>query len=511
MSVAIQLNFLAGRFHATPWGRHVNEGVPEWPPSPWRILRALIAVWKRTCPDLPEADVRPVVEALLTAPSFRLPEHRVAHTRHYMPWEQKGPDDRTLIFDTFTSLRRGDPLTVVWPETTLDEGQTRILAQLVGNLTTLGRAESWVEAQLLQHPVHTNCEPSASEHDPVQVLCADPISALAGDFYPVLDPKKLAAGKIRPSDYLLDSPPWHLCLDTETIHEERWSSVPGSRWVGYQRPAETPVREKSPSRRERERPTVVLFILDGPVLPLVTETLAIGDQFRRAVLSCFESWCKDQCDDPEPYRRKDDPRRFASPTLSGKTLGGAMRSDHQHAHYIPMAEGSRLSYVNVYAREGFGEAELAALTVLRKMPWTNGRKLQVRCVGVGKPSDFTSEIFATSHRWRSISPFLGHARIGIKGQARDLRKCARREWRRLADLIPELHGVEIVNVTPLQHAGPEWAGPRPIEYRRVRYKDRFEGYRACGLFDIELSRPIQGPFALGYGSHFGLGLFTAGK
>jgi len=39
----IELRFPAGRYHATPWGSHVNEGAVEWPPSPWRLLRALIA------------------------------------------------------------------------------------------------------------------------------------------------------------------------------------------------------------------------------------------------------------------------------------------------------------------------------------------------------------------------------------------------------------------------------------------------------------------------------------
>ncbi len=39
MPVIIKLTFPAGRYHATPWGRHVNEGVAEWPPSPWRLLR----------------------------------------------------------------------------------------------------------------------------------------------------------------------------------------------------------------------------------------------------------------------------------------------------------------------------------------------------------------------------------------------------------------------------------------------------------------------------------------
>ena len=41
----LELRFPAGRFHSTPWGRHVNEGAIEWPPSPWRLLRSLIATW----------------------------------------------------------------------------------------------------------------------------------------------------------------------------------------------------------------------------------------------------------------------------------------------------------------------------------------------------------------------------------------------------------------------------------------------------------------------------------
>src|SRR5437867_3663314 len=37
------LRFPGRRYHATPWGHHVNEGLIEWPPSPWRLLRALLA------------------------------------------------------------------------------------------------------------------------------------------------------------------------------------------------------------------------------------------------------------------------------------------------------------------------------------------------------------------------------------------------------------------------------------------------------------------------------------
>ena len=32
MSVVISIQFLTGRYHATPWDKQVNEGAVEWPP-----------------------------------------------------------------------------------------------------------------------------------------------------------------------------------------------------------------------------------------------------------------------------------------------------------------------------------------------------------------------------------------------------------------------------------------------------------------------------------------------
>jgi CRISPR-associated protein Csb2 len=42
------LRFPSRRYHGTPWGHHVNEGQIEWPPSPWRLLRALLATGYNT-------------------------------------------------------------------------------------------------------------------------------------------------------------------------------------------------------------------------------------------------------------------------------------------------------------------------------------------------------------------------------------------------------------------------------------------------------------------------------
>src|SRR4051794_15613513 len=100
MSVAIGLEFLAGRYHATPWGKHVNEGAVEWPPSPWRLLRSLVAVWKLRTTGADDA-MPAVLAKLCTPPEYQLPPAALGHTRHYMPLF-KG--ERTLVFDAFAAV-----------------------------------------------------------------------------------------------------------------------------------------------------------------------------------------------------------------------------------------------------------------------------------------------------------------------------------------------------------------------------------------------------------------------
>src|SRR5437764_14155659 len=105
MPVSVALTFPAGRFHATPWGHHVNEALPEWPPSPWRFLRALVAVWKRKLPHLTREIVEGVLSELAAKPpAFCLPPATLGHTRHYMPLNTTEESDRTKVFDDFVSL-----------------------------------------------------------------------------------------------------------------------------------------------------------------------------------------------------------------------------------------------------------------------------------------------------------------------------------------------------------------------------------------------------------------------
>src|SRR4051812_35490199 len=106
--------FLAGRYHATPWGAHVNEGLVEWPPSPFRVLRALVATgfsrlgWTRI-----EGAARELFDLLASAPpSYSLPDGSASHTRHYMP-SFKG--NTTKVIDAFLRFPEGATLYVRYP------------------------------------------------------------------------------------------------------------------------------------------------------------------------------------------------------------------------------------------------------------------------------------------------------------------------------------------------------------------------------------------------------------
>lgn len=65
MSVTISIRFLTGRAHLHPWQSHHSEGAVEWPPSQWRLLRAIVAVAGRGLTSLPYPDDVPPTSPVL--------------------------------------------------------------------------------------------------------------------------------------------------------------------------------------------------------------------------------------------------------------------------------------------------------------------------------------------------------------------------------------------------------------------------------------------------------------
>jgi CRISPR-associated protein Csb2 len=504
MAISISLTFPAGRFHATPWGHHVNEGLPEWPPSPWRLLRALVASWKRKLPTHPLVQRQlPAVLAELAQhpPQFYLPPAILGHTRHYMPWFKKGPEDKTLVFDAFVSLAPDAHVVCHWPESSLSPDGSEALAQVLDQLGYFGRAESWADARLLTYfdSARVNCRPMHIQagEESVRVLTADPQKWQAWDF----TDKKIA----RPD------PLWNLLAETADMHHEKWSDPPGSKWVTYARPSDCfapKAGARRPSPVQSSGFTIARFALDSKVLPLVTDTLPFAEGARVELMRKCRGVLRHQGVEPD---------RLAlagrCPAVVGKTPDGQPLRGHGHAFFLPADEDAdgRLDHVTIIAAQGFSADEVRGLDRLREIGRGEGDPVRLLLVGLGSKRDFRAPILEKSKIWVSATPFVVTRYPKLRGTKRDrpedyaspeafTQHVLREELARR----PDLPGV--VSVEPQELIGP--LGLRPIQFKRNRTKQGDDGIRRrAGAFRITFAAPVQGPLCLGHSCHFGLGLF----
>jgi len=162
MPLCISIRFLTGRAHLHRWHAHHSDGKEDWPPSPWRLLRALVAAAGTGLTSLPEPlderisdavdDPLPVsrladVLAMLAAsPKIWLPRSGGGHTRQFLPKQFKSTG--SAVFDTFATVSKETPIVFEWPEADATTGDARFtdLQTLLRRLTYFGRTESWCDA-----------------------------------------------------------------------------------------------------------------------------------------------------------------------------------------------------------------------------------------------------------------------------------------------------------------------------------------------------------------------------
>ena len=485
--IALGLRFPQG-YHATTWGDHVNEGRPEWPPSPWRVLRALVATWKRKAPALPEDDVLGLLVKLADeVPEFHLPPATVGHTRHFMPT----PKSRTLVFDTFVLTQPGEPVVVAWPNVTLGEAETVALQTLLAGLGYLGRAESWCMASILDHIPFTE----------TRVLARG--TGVGEDFEPT---RVLAAAPAASGSELLG----HLVVDTGILRDRGLLDPPGSRWVVYARKrdcleGDTALAGSRISAYAVCPAVFARYLIDAKPLPALIQTLAVGDLARRSVMSC--------------YGRRNSRER--SPILSGRGDDGRPLAGHRHAFYLAMDEDGdgRLEHLTIIAPGGFSGRDLAALNSLSALnPGGGGTELELLLLGTGGTDDLArvGGPMGPSRTWVSVTPFVlnrhpktyrnGQAKLRENGlQADGPEDQVRREWalrREIDSSLPGLLQVETVNGTAAGGRALRW-----LEFRRWRSRGGGSATPYATGFRLTFADEVTGPVALGYGCHFGLGLF----
>jgi CRISPR-associated protein Csb2 len=281
--------------------------------------------------------------------------------------------------DAFGTLSLYAQVVFLWPEVTLDTAEEGILSLVLSQLSYFGRVESWCTARLSQGWVpldhgrwvqidyatgevmhEINCVPMDGDHipaghEPVRVLLPHPTAWQEWSY----------GRRVKRPD-----PPWNLLAETTDLHAERWSDPPGSRWVTHLRPVDAfAVQERRWRIDWKAGPlTLARYALDGTVLPLVQETLALGELARQYLQGIYGR------------------QNGGAPSwiFSGKAMDGTPLRDHRHASFLPTDEDGdgRLDHLTVYARgvlspdgrdQGFTVAELRALAAFHQLRQPGGK------------------------------------------------------------------------------------------------------------------------------------------
>ena len=258
-----------------------------------------------------------------------------------------------------------------------------------------------------------------------------------------------------------------------------------------------------------ENPTVARFAVTAGAPQRLTTCLPLAERIHLALVSL-----------------SDGAEVFTGCDSSGKPLRG-----HGHAYVLcesnPVlgrGEQGEITHVIIFASMGFCPREQNALQSLRDV-WGPGEvRVSLLLQGLGRPEDFggldiergQSPLLAESRTWVSRTPFISTrhpkaTRAGVpKRDAQGLQiGSPEHDLRRLLALerFPEPVIVESVAGTKLNGREVPW-------HAFLRRREAGEGKPAANGagygYRIEFPVPVQGPVAVGYNVHFGMGVFQAG-
>lgn len=241
-------------------------------------------------------------------------------------------------------------------------------------------------------------------------------------------------------------------------------------------------------------PTAARYLLTGARLPSLYEALPLGELAHRALCVLSDG----------------------HPTFTGC---GPDR-ERVYCQAIPEAirEGTALTHILLHAPQGFDADAQAALARFRAV-----RGLRLHLLGIGQPQDFAvpegaspraghSLVLGRSASWASFTPFVptrhpkttraGAPKLDAQGHQRGsaihdlLRLLEARGWPAPCDVQEVSAGL--------------WAGEPLVWSAFASRRAHGGGERGGGPtgFRLTFAEPVQGPLALGYGAHFGLGVFA---
>ena len=509
MTLVLRQSFPLGRFHATPWRANpYDDPFGEWPPSPWRFVRAVVARWYQWSRETADAADTGQLDRLVSALcgssyAFHIPAEalRGSPLRQYQPvefgWEPAGktkgkgakkkivPQLRTygtsLVQDNYWCLPSGNG---VWwfldgdrwtPE--LIEALDRCLERLI----YFGRAETFTAIERRQeHPPHPNCELVERPPSPTSVRVLVPRSAATrADVERITDDAQLAKSTVPPGAYMM-----YVDLPVRSAARE----VPVS----------------FPPRRDCR---LIQLAIGWSVPPEPRSAVRLTARFRSAVLR--ELLLIRTCGRHASWSAAPESVRVAVADMFGKDSEGKPLKEHNHAEFLAWWQ-ERLPTRLLIWRSGrpFDRHEQTAIfsAAWRALSWVaigrDADEWKIRLIpldeAVPPPPGFDGE---RARIWEPLTPYVPPRHYLRGGKPRPSESIADQVKREL--VLRGVPGGEQVRVEEIGDA--TWVVVHVP--RRAALERKFIGERRAYWLRLTFPESVIGPIKLGHSSSFGLGLF----
>jgi len=500
MRIVLKQIFPLGRFHATPWRVNpFDDPHGEWPPSPWRFARAVVArwyQWARESPGgRPNNELHTLVQALCASRySFFLPSaaRRGVPIRQYFPadfaWdpgEKKKAGMRTykksLAQDNYWCTAPGEEGAIWWfiEGDIWGEDRIEVLDRCLERVTYFGRAETFTRiVRVTEGYPEPNCE-----------LCDEPRAGAV----PVLVP-------------LPDARREDLERTTDDPGVARRSVPPGAAYRYAVRPSRPVVHDYVRGQAPREGRNLMQFAIGWNVAPEPRAIARLTSRFRGTVLSellriksngKYESWSRA----PKGLRHK-------VVLMAGKDADGRPLRGHRHTEFLVWFEDNSPTRLLVWrGGQPFSPEEEEAMLAASKKelswaaPGNDADAWTVRLMPLDRAVPAPPGFDGTPHRvWESVTPYVPPRHYLRRGRLRERESVENQVRRELS-----LRGLSDVDQVQIAVSESRWVAvhlPRCQPGRRAFLGDR-RGYR----LRIEFPQPVPGPLRLGHSSSFGLGLF----
>jgi len=498
MKLVLRQEFPLGRFHATPWRVNpFDDPHGEWPPSPWRLVRAVAARWYQWTREAEKEPNLAELESLLAALckstyGFHLPAdaRKGSPLRQYHPtefgWrpaEKKKAGTRSygtsLVQDNYRCVPPAAPVWWLIDGKSWTPELVRALEQCLARMTYFGRAETLTRIRLA---------------DSAEVI-PDPNCTLADKRI------KGAVPVLLPLDSATRADIERTTDDPEAVKR---ALPPGARFLYAVRPP------RSVSRESRRTPAhwpdchLMQFALGWNVSPDPRAIVRLTSRFRGAVLR--ELLRLKTGDALATWTRVGHGVRESIADMAGKDASDEPLKGHRHTEFLAWCQGGRPTHLLVWrGSRAFDpeEQEAILLAASRDVSWaaagSDSDEWKVRLIplhrNVPPPPGFDGQ---ASIVWESVTPYVPprhHLRGGKEREGESMAEQVRRELQRRGFS----ERVEVEPVGP-----PTWVSVHVP--RREAKKRAFIGDRRGQVIRLRFAAPVTGPIRLGHSSSFGLGL-----